>query len=267
MIAKKICIGLSFLLLLSSCQSKPKQAKRKSFQVVNKEGDVVSLNRQVPKYNQEQIAKQKMSNPNIMIMNGNIDYNQSMQKDIFADKAPTKTFVDIKPDNEVKNDKEIFKVTDQEKKLKKEIIQKKENGQISNRATQINKKEKTPIKEVNINNEKSLRNSNGATNNKIKKTVIATTPKKQTAKKKTKKTSKNGKFYIQIGAYSLKSNAEKSLNKYSNINKGMVKNYTNSKGVVIYRTVLGPYNSRAQAENDLEKVIQRGHYDVYITRK
>ena len=35
----------------------------------------------------------------------------------------------------------------------------------------------------------------------------------------------------------------------------------------IYRVVLGPYNSKSVAETNKKKVIQSGHYDVFITKR
>ena len=77
---------------------------------------------------------------------------------------------------------------------------------------------------------------------------------------------KNKKYYIQLGIFGEKSNAETTYSKYSKISNGMIENYLH-KGKNKFKVLLGPYTDRQLAETDMEKVIKTGHYDVYITEK
>ncbi|MDR2527159.1 MAG: SPOR domain-containing protein [Rickettsiales bacterium] len=88
--------------------------------------------------------------------------------------------------------------------------------------------------------------------------------KKSPSTKNEKSYSQKG-YYIQVGIYSEKKNAENIYKKYSDINSGKIEEY-NNKGKK-YKVVLGPYKDRNSAENDMNKVIKLGHYDVYITEQ
>jgi len=235
MFNKKFCIFLSFLFLLPSCSSQKKEARPKTIRFVDSKGQETFLRRRVPEFNKEQLSKQQMSDPNIRIMNGNVDYNQNnLPEELFADKTAQNQndYVQYDTQKSGNNDEFIFKPTKQEEKLKQNLAQKK---------TQ-NKQTRTTQK-------------SSPTQRSRKTTAVSQT------------SSQSNVFYIQIGAYKFKKNAYEGLQKYSSVNKGLVKSYKSKNGNLIYRTLLGPYNTRLQAESDLEKVIQKGHYDVYITRK
>lgn len=73
-------------------------------------------------------------------------------------------------------------------------------------------------------------------------------------------------FYIQLGVFSEKVNADEAYGRYSKIDKCIMKDYL-SKGKKSYRLLMGPYSSRAIADKFLDKVISSGHYDTYVTQE
>ena len=82
--------------------------------------------------------------------------------------------------------------------------------------------------------------------------------------KPSKKISANSSdgYYIQLGIYSDKKNADNVCEQYSKIGTCSMELYNKN-----YKVVLGPYTDKSIAERDLEKVIKTGHFDVYITNK
>lgn len=89
-------------------------------------------------------------------------------------------------------------------------------------------------------------------------------PKKQ-ARKTIKKSSKKG-IFVQTGAFSVKSHAEKSLSfmkKFSN--KGQITRLKRG-GKTLYKVYLGPFENRAQASKTSAKIKKSGR-DAIIVRK
>jgi cell division protein FtsN len=259
---KKFVVNLFFLILLVSCNMLPvrNSEQKKGVRFVDAKGKPVLLERRVPKFNQEQLSKQNMSDSNIRLLNANINHQDSLQYDspnltnrTHIERERQTNVIDIK-EEEKHSDVVVFKPTQEEKQLKEGLVERRRANQKTTSASAVKSENNKAIS--------SEKKQNSQTN---PETLTAVSQFNRQERKDVG--SNDGTFYIQIGAYRNKTNAEQNLQRYSNIRRGTVKSYTNRSGVIIYRTVLGPYNSRSQAEVDLEKVIQRGHYDVYITRE
>ena len=78
-------------------------------------------------------------------------------------------------------------------------------------------------------------------------------------------TSKDGMF-VQIGSFSVYSNANNVLKKSSVIKSGLVEESDLSNGRKIYRVLLGPINSSKEADRVLRQVKNIGYNDAFITR-
>ena len=263
---------LLLLILLPSCIQPGVDRVR----IVDKDGKPANINKIIPAFNEQQIIKQKQAfkdsftqvnkfrqdfndinsvqqenlGSNIIEANNNSASFESIQNypdDIFADRITNYKYLN--------SDKNVQVIDKSDKK---------EN----NNKTILNKVVETTIPDNNlkasVSNNKLAKKEN-TTNKQNSTTKKNTTNKKNITKSTTNNINKKG-FYIQIGIFNEKSNAENSYKKYSTIHKGGIDEYI-SKSKVKYKVLLGPYTNRNTAEKDLEKVIKTGHYDVYITEK
>lgn len=73
-----------------------------------------------------------------------------------------------------------------------------------------------------------------------------------------------GKFYIQLGAFKDKKNATKLLDKFNDVGTYHKAIENNTKNGNIYKVVIGTFNSKAEAEKEMEKILDRGHFDCYV---
>ncbi len=73
-------------------------------------------------------------------------------------------------------------------------------------------------------------------------------------------------FIIQLGAYKSRDNADKIADAYSDIGNIEVRKSSYGDGVSVFKVLMGGYSSKESAESSLEKIVSRGHYDVFITR-
>ncbi|MFT6076935.1 MAG: cell division protein FtsN [Myxococcota bacterium] len=98
----------------------------------------------------------------------------------------------------------------------------------------------------------------------ITKPKIKTTPAKEAKMIFNKKSAESGSF-IQIGSFSVKNNAQKTLEKGQIIFKGKVeeRNISNKKS---YRVLLGPISDNAKVNNILRKAKNNGYADAFIVR-
>ena len=72
------------------------------------------------------------------------------------------------------------------------------------------------------------------------------------------------KFYIQLGAFKDKKNATKLLDKFDDVGNYHDTIVNNTKNGDIYKVVIGTFNSKAEAEKEMEKILNRGHFDCYV---
>ena len=243
--------------------------------IVDANGNPVKLNRIVPEFNEQQMQKQRealssnnQNGSNIKFVNGNYNIMQQVNdpnfittkntfpdENIFADRITNFNYVekDKKPNstNLLTNNEKNNNVIDV-KNQKNSIIEVDSDNLIK----PDDKNSKTAKNNVSeevfeIDDNSSKNNKNLSIQNKSKTNVA---------------NKKNKKYYIQLGIFGEKSNAETTYSKYSKISNGMIENYLH-KGKNKFKVLLGPYTDRQLAETDMEKVIKTGHYDVYITEK
>lgn len=77
-----------------------------------------------------------------------------------------------------------------------------------------------------------------------------------------------GKYYVQFGSLLDKKKAQDLLNKYKNpkSNCQIITADLGNKGIR-HKTLCGPFVSRAKADIEKERIINLGHYDVFIFKK
>ena len=73
-----------------------------------------------------------------------------------------------------------------------------------------------------------------------------------------------GKFYIQLGAFKDQKNATKLLNKFDDVGNYRDTIVNNTKNGNIYKVVIGTFNSNSEAEKEMEKILNKGHFDCYV---
>lgn len=259
--------------------------------IVDANGEPVKLNRIVPEFNEQQMQKQKealssnnQNGSNIKFVNGNFNIMQQVNDPNFI--TPKNTF----PDEDIFADRITnFNYVENNKKQTPKIL----DGNANNNIDNINDKKNivddnsSKIKE-NKNDIKDLK-SNEIKKEKVAKNTIIENSVKNEEKNNTEidineikdnkpitenkiktnvanKNKSNKMFYIQLGIFGEKSNAEATYSRYSKISNGMIENYLH-KGKNRFKVLLGPYTDKKLAEIDMEKVIKTGHYDVYITEK
>ena len=246
--------------------------------IVDANGSPVKLNRIVPEFNEQQMQKQKealssnnQNGSNIKFVNGNYNIMQQVNdpnfittkntfpdENIFADRITNFNYIEkdkkqnlSKPSLDNEKNSNIIDVKNQKNSIievdSNNLVKSDKPDNKNNKITKNNVSEKV----VEIDDNSSKNKKNLSIQNKLKTNI---------ANKKSKK------YYIQLGIFGEKSNAETIYSKYSKISNGMIENYLH-KGKNRFKVLLGPYTNKKLAEIDMEKVIKTGHYDVYITEK
>lgn len=246
--------------------------------IVDANGSPVKLNRIVPEFNEQQMQKQKealssnnQNGSNIKFVNGNYNIMQQVNdpnfittkntfpdENIFADRITNFNYIEkdkkqnlSKPSLDNEKNSNIIDVKNQKNSIievdSNNLVKSDKPDNKNNKITKNNVSEKV----VEIDDNSSKNKKNLSIQNKLKTDI---------ANKKSKK------YYIQLGIFGEKSNAETIYSKYSKISNGMIENYLHN-GKNRFKVLLGPYTDKKLAEIDMEKVIKTGHYDVYITEK
>jgi septal ring-binding cell division protein DamX len=219
---KKGLIVLACLLLLS-CH------KAEKFRIVDAEGRPAKITKVVPKFNEEQMEKQKEVFVNPKGKSPKVSKFQQKTSDspVFHDEDtyPDSVFVD--------------KITN--------YNQKTDEGLVLDRRTNTN--------------DISLVKSE-----KLPKTTEPQKPAVAPAPKKSSNSNAKG-FYLQIGAFRNKKNADTLYVKYKNTLTNIFLEESLDGGRKNYKVISGPYPNKNSAEDDMSKVITMGHYDVYVTEK
>lgn len=271
---KKVKLLLLLILLVSCIQSGLNQVR-----IVDSNGNPAKINKIVPSFNEQQMMKQKEAfNNSITEVNkfrqdfNEINQNQEMNIETHNDSNVIKVANSNKYPEDIFADRITnYKYLDTNKNV--QIIDKSTTSNTQNtNKNNTNKIVETKVEKNNQtvntknNQEINVKNNTNKTTNSTKGNNIPKT-KNDNTKKVTSTNNINSKgFYIQIGIFNKKTNAENSYKQFSSIHKGGIDEYiSNSK--VKYKVLLGPYSNRNTAEKDLEKVIKTGHYDVYITEK
>lgn len=267
--------------LLSSCL----QNNVRRVRIIDAQGNPAKINKIVPRFNEEQMEKQKRAfnssredggnaGDNVKFVNKNSGIMQQINDpnfisvgnrlpsdDVFADRITNFNYVEEVQQPVVSNKKDNVSLANEKNAEKKKDSAKKAliYNEIKNEVVEekvVNKNEVIEEKVVNA----PAKTLNTISNDK----KTASSPAKTASM--ASGNAKDKGYFIQIGIFSEKSNAEASYSKYSKISNGVIDNYL-SKGKTRYKVLLGPYNDRTLAEKDLKKVIKMGHYDVYITEK
>lgn len=193
---------------------------------------------------------------------------ESLPEDLFSD-TPVLNGYDAN-----KTGKNVLVVKNKDRKINKvDNTTSNEKVKITNKISQKERKEDIELKK------------NGQEEKNIKKTTLILSSKKIavenlptnknnlsiTSKKQNKPTLNNrnnlvkNKFYIQLISSRKKSYSEAVLNKYKQ-NKGFVyQAYVKNK--LYYRAVIGPFNSEKEVENEKDRIINLGHYDLFIFKQ
>ena len=234
------------------------QPKFESVKIVDEYGKTAKINKIIPAFNEEQMLKQKeaFNNNNTTTTKVNKfrqNYNNPDENsDVFNDNSNIITNnINKYPDDIFADRITNYRYLDDNHKV--QIIDKSKQNEDKN----INKVVQTEVIEnkkqmvLTHENEEIKSDNNVKNNNK---------------NNKPKSTAKTRGFYIQIGIYSEKNNANTAYKKYSSIHSGDIEEYI-FKNKAQYKVLLGPYSNKKLAEKDLEKIIKTGHYDVYITEK
>ena len=234
------------------------QPKFESVKIVDEYGKTAKINKIIPAFNEEQMLKQKEAfnnnnNTTTKVNKFRQNYNNPDENsDVFNDdsniitnninKYPDDIFADRITNYRYLDNNHKVQIIDQSKQNEDKNINKVVQTEVIE-----NKKQMVLTHE----NEEIKSDNNVKNNNK---------------NNKPKSTAKTRGFYIQIGIYSEKNNANTAYKKYSSIHSGDIEEYI-SKNKAQYKVLLGPYSNKKLAEKDLEKIIKTGHYDVYITEK
>jgi len=291
---------LIFFIFLTSCI----QGNNQQVQIVDKNGKPAKIVKIVPQFNEEQMAKQKEAfgnkenfaqQVNKFRQNYN-DYNQDdvqnintiperQNKNVSIDSIDAESNILIEKSSMYPNDIFEDRITNynyNSSQMQNNNQQDTQNGFSSQKkTTQVlnnnsndnllyrNKGNKTPQIIDNSDNNNQIIEENNALG-KNPKTFNNTDNKRNNIKKQTSASVLNSKniknYYIQIGVYGERKNAETMYNKYKNISTGFIDEYKVN-NILKYKVVLGPFSNKKTAESSLNKVIKTGHYDVYITEK
>lgn len=211
---KKIISALCVVSIVGGCSGNL-PTRKKSVQIVDKEGNPATLKRRMPEFNKKQLSKQQQyEDKNIQILSKS-KKDKPFPKDIFADKAPA--------NKKTKEEVVILETTESESKLRKEI--------------------------------------KGKKTTRTKKAAASSTVAVGQAKYQ------RGKYYVQLGAYKSRTSADRVLSQNRDVSNGLIRTFKNRNQVTIHRVLLGPFSTKKQAKVNLDKVVKKGHYDVYITTK
>lgn len=75
------------------------------------------------------------------------------------------------------------------------------------------------------------------------------------------------KFYIQLGSFANEAKAKKLLSNFGDVGDGGRVVPVKIKDKFVYRSVIGTFNTKISAEREMEKVLNKGHFDCYVFKK
>lgn len=281
---KSIRYFVFFIVMAGCLQSGVEQVR-----IVDENGKPVKINKTVPKFNEEQMIKQREAFKNkdnaTQINKFRQDYNDTSDTfsrslvandsniivpirnypdDIFADRITNYNYIEdtnktIMQAAPKKADNRNVKAP-----VKKNMISVKDTevigGDILDSSTTVKAKKRVAYA-LKTMEEKPL------TVESQKKSIESKSAATLVVKSTAPRTNVNQKgYYIQVGVYREKKNADSAYEKYSKISSGNVEEY-DFHGSKKYKVLLGPFSDKKTAEQSLEKIIKMGHYDVYITEK
>jgi len=269
---KLFAVLLGLFGLVSCANLKDKMANKftssKQARIVGDDGREVLLERRIPQYNYKRLKdlgllgkiqkdrEERGRVRNIFITKKNDKADASIEDDLVIDSDK----ITKKDDSNFSSQNLFF--DDQNDPLK--IAQghgKKSSGKVDLVKKENNLVEKQELKKdlsdqtlfIDKQKEKTLAILN---KDNVKKDVVKKSIKKSSAKQ----------YYIQLGSYSVKTNADNIVKKYQKLADGDVEKLL-VKNRDIYRSVLGPFATKNDAEKILARVLDSGHFDVFIIKK
>lgn len=144
--------------------------------------------------------------------------------------------------------------------------------ELVNNTTKSNTTSSLTVKDDNITVKKGktyYKPSNKTTNTTTQITTnssITTTKTYVKPSQSTKQITNTGKYYIQLGSFKNKENATKLINKFDNVGDEQKLIPTNTKNGLMYKAVIGNFNTKEEAEKEMEKVLNKGHFDCYVVK-
>ncbi len=230
------------------------------------------------KITRETIASNQINNKNIV--NNNKDINLNNTNNILSSNKNEQT---------AKKKESIFNILFGRKKENKSQKSIELNNKVINTSPDIVTQNKITTNKQNINNnlitKSSIDNNIIKKNENIKneffneisvkkstdldkkKNALFTTQNQIDKKIRSNDTLVKNKYYIQLGSYSDLKKAYKTVNNYNltENEKIIVPITINNKKM--YRAIIGTFNTKTEAEKIMEKIIEKGHFDVFIFKK
>ncbi len=254
--------SLFLLIILFSCSSNPD--KRANIRVVDLQGKVRKINTRVPELNVQAIAAQeavrKIGNNGAVPKSdfGAVSANniqQTIQPNFPKNTADNIQKQSSQPD--IKNSTQI--VEKNSPNISKEV-----NSNLDNPQEQL----ENPVKEYDLSEvkEEKQKTTEETTNPSAIREVLK--PAQDGSAKITYLKASSGnataiKFYVQIGSFENKENAQATLSKMKKFGSGKLETVDGDK--VIYRALIGPFKDKASASQVMQKIKKSGH-DAIVTK-
>ena len=118
---------------------------------------------------------------------------------------------------------------------------------------------------VNVKKGKTYYKPSTTTQSKSNKTSTTSTKTYVKSSQSNKQTT-SGKYYIQLGSFKNKENADKLIKKFDNVGDEQKLIPINTKSGIMYKAVIGNFNTKEEAEKEMEKVLNKGHFDCYVIK-
>ena len=100
----------------------------------------------------------------------------------------------------------------------------------------------------------------------VKPSTEATTKTYVKSSQPNKQSNSSGIYYIQLGSFKSEDNADKLLKKFNNVGTEQKVIPVNTKNGTMYKAVIGNFNTKEEAEKEMEKVLNKGHFDCYVIK-
>ncbi len=241
--------------------------KKDKYNTKNNNDIIVLNNSTLNKNNKQQKTQKKESLFSTLFSRKKENIKSSQKSSIISNNKPEAT-LDIAKNNNtpivINNNKPTNKIDDDIIKRNESIKNEFLNGSKKNNIEVVKNKNQNINNNKNIN--KKVNNTKNLNNNGIKNN--SNFKKGQT---KNKVVINDGlikdKYYIQIGSYTNEKKAYKMVNDFNSTG--------NEQKVVpilfndqqMYRVVVGAFNTKPEAEKVMEKIIEKGHFDVFVFKK
>lgn len=253
--------SLSLLIILFSCSSV--SDKRAKIRVVDLQGKVRKINTRVPELNVQAIAAQeaakKIGNNGVVPKSDFGAVSASNIQQTIQPNFPKNTANDAQkqsPNNDIKNSNQIVEKTSPNNS---QVVELNSNN--------VQEDSEKPVKEYDLAEVKEEQQQTvEVTNPNAIREVLK--PSKEVSSKITYLKASNdnptvGKFYVQIGSFESKDNAQASLLKMKKFGSGKLESVDGDK--VIYRALIGPFKDKASASQVMQKIKKSGH-DAIVTK-